>query len=127
MGTLLVLVGFFVVMGFAVQYFLTIAKETVPVNPWPHIAIFGGGALVAVLGAILDPNVVTILLAVTTAATGIFLIWLLGQRRVPDGELIVEVSDPFPELIAPNQNGKMIDISDLLGQRILFKFFRGSW
>ena len=92
-----------------------------------YVALFAGGTVFALIGAFLAPSAVTIALALLADATGIFFIWLLGQRRLPDGELIVAVGDPFPELVAPNQDGEWVDSSALRGQRILFKFFRGSW
>ena len=85
--------------------------------------------------AIADPDVrgrdtmrlFSITLAALAAITGIFLVWLLAQRRTPDGALIVHVGQVLPPLAASNQDGKLVDIADLGGQRILFKFFRGSW
>lgn len=127
MGLFLALSGFIIVVGAAIQYFMTIAKETVPAEVQVHVLLFGGGTLIALMGALLAPNAVTITLAIFAAAIGIFLLWLLVQRRVPDGELIVGIGDLMPALVAPNQDGELVDIADLRGQRIMFKFFRGSW
>ena len=119
--------GFLIVAGAAIHYFLTIDKETVPEDVRPHTVLWGVGAAISILGALLAPSLVTIVLAVVAAVTGGFLIWLVGQRRVPDGELIVDVGDALPELVAPNQDGEIINLADLRGQRVLLKFFRGSW
>ena len=127
MGLFLALSGFIIVVGAAIQYFMTIAKETVPAEVQVHVLLFGGGTLIALMGALLAPNAVTITLAIFAAAIGIFLLWLLVQRRVPDGELIVGIGDLMPALVAPNQDVELVDIADLRGQRIMFKFFRGSW
>ena len=57
----------------------------------------------------------------------VFLLWLLGQRRTPDGELIAKIGEVLPELAAPNQSGDMVSLNDLRGRRVLLKFYRGHW
>jgi hypothetical protein len=127
MGYFLTLGGFLLVLVAMIQYFMTIAKETVSEDVRPYVALFGGGAVISVIGAFLAPGAGTIILAALAVATGGFLIWLLGQRQVPDGELIVRVGEILPPLAALNQEGELVDIADLRGQRVLLKIFRGSW
>ncbi len=123
----LALTGFAVVNGAMIHYFATIAKERVPVDVRPHSAAFGAGGLLGLAGIIAGPSAATLALGIMAASTGGFLLWLISQRRTPDGELIAKIGETLPDLSAPNQDGEQVRIADLRGRRVLLKFYRGHW
>lgn len=127
MGFNLALAGFVIVNIAMGHYFTTIAKEKVPESVVPHSVALVLGGLLGIAGIILAPSAATSGLGGGAAFFAGFLLWLLGQRRTPDGELIAKIGDVLPEFSAPNHNGQMIRIADLRGRRALLKFYRGHW
>ena len=65
--------------------------------------------------------------ALTGAGTAGLMLSLLGLRRLPDGALIARVGAPMPPASALDERGRPFELASLRGQRVLFKFFRGSW
>lgn len=124
---ILAVTGLVVVNVAMTHYFMTIARETVPEDVRPHAAVLALGAVISVAAIGLSPSATTIALGVPSVAFAALLLWLLGQRRLPDGALIARVGEPMPELEAPDHDGKPVRLSDLKGQRVMFKFFRGFW
>ncbi|TFH22088.1 MAG: hypothetical protein E4H03_09215 [Myxococcales bacterium] len=127
MVLILAVIGFVLVNGAMIHYFMTIAKETVPEDLRPHAAVLVLGAAIGAAAIGLSPSAATIALGVPGVAFAAFLLWLFGQRRVPDGSLIARVGELMPKLEAPDQDGKLVRLSDMKGQRVMFKFFRGFW
>lgn len=121
------IVGFVLVNAAMTHYFMTIAKEAVPDDVRPHAAVLVLGATISAAAIGLSPNAATIALGVPSMGFAAFLLWLFGQRRVPDGTLIARLGEPMPELEAADQDGKLVRLSDLKGRRVMFKFFRGFW
>ncbi len=123
----LAVIGLVVVNVAMTHYFMTIAKEAVPEDVRAHGAVLVMGAAISVTAIGLSPSAATIVLGVSSVAFATLLLWLFGQRRLPDGALITRVGQPMPELEAPDQDGKLVRLSDLKGRRVMFKFFRGFW
>jgi len=108
-------------------YLHTIVGERAPVEVGPFRAVLLLGIGVSAVGAWLGPTLTTIALLAATAGMGTFILWLLTYRELPDGELIAAVGAPMPPMVAMDHTGSEFDLADLVGQRVLFKFFRGSW
>ncbi len=123
----LALLGFGLVMGVTFQYFTTIAKETVPEDVRVYEVLFAVSGALAVAAVVVEPAAGPIILGALTVPLAGFLVWLLAQRRTPDGALIARVGEPMPPLRALDHEGRPVDLADLRGRRVLFKFFRGSW
>lgn len=127
------LISFGVMMVGLVWYFSTIPKMKVPKNPillqffmlvalvigiyaiWKSL----GGGTWHVLGAIV-PSV----FAITMAA---FILWVLTMRKTPVGDIKVKVGDSILPFEVKTWEGKEFSSKELLGNRTLFKFFRGGW
>ena len=127
MGLTMALLGFALVNVAMVHYFVTIANENVPESIGPHGSAFAVGGVLGVGGMLLAPGAATFGFGGMAVFFAVFLLWLLGQRRTPDGELIAKIGEVLPELAAPNQNGDMVSLDDLRGRRVLLKFYRGHW
>lgn len=127
LGITFAIVGFVFVNGAMTQYFLTINREEVPENILPHQVVLALGVVLAILGLALAPGALTSILGALSISTGGLILFLLSQRRLPDGNLIAEVGEPMPALAAPDQDGASWDLSAHRGQRLMIKFFRGSW
>jgi hypothetical protein len=127
MGMLPAGLGFSLVMGAITWYFLTISVEKVPVSVTPFTGVLVLGMLASLAGVALDPGLLPGGLAAVTVGMGGFVLYLLPLRKLPDGALIAQLGAPMPELIAIDQDGQSVDFADLKGQRVMLKFFRGSW
>jgi hypothetical protein len=127
MGPIIALAGFLITQGVISWYFTVINREKVPVSVGPFAgAILAGMALTAVAVA-LEPGVLTGTLLGLNGVMGGGILWLLTQRKLPDGELIAAVGQPMPPLSAPDNTGAPFVLASLKGRRVMLKFFRGSW
>ncbi|TNE51686.1 MAG: hypothetical protein EP343_03130 [Deltaproteobacteria bacterium] len=126
-GPILSMVGFAIVLSAISWYFLIIDAEKVPkrVGGFASALVMGSG--ISLTGLVLSPSAFTGTITGVAALLGSFILWLLTQRRLPDGQLVVGVGDPMPPLIALDPHRKSFDLSKLKGQRVMVKFFRGSW
>lgn len=127
MAPILALAGLVVVLGAMTHYFATIAQERVPRDLRPHGAVIAIGGALGAIAIVMAPAPGTIVLGILAVSFAAFLLWLFGQRRLPDGKLVVGVGDPMPEVQALDSGGRPFRLEDLQGRRVLFKFFRGSW
>ena len=66
-------------------------------------------------------------LAIPAAILSLFFFFLLTQRKTPVGEITVAVGDTLPAFEALLSDGKGFHSDSMAGQRLLLKFFRGSW
>ena len=127
MTPIIALTGFLLTQGVITWYFAIIHREKVPVSVGPFAgAILAGMSLTAVAVA-MEPGILTGILFGVNALMGGGILWLLTQRKLPDGELIAAVGQPMPFLSAPDDTGAAFDLTDLKGKRVMVKFFRGSW
>ncbi len=127
MGLTFAAVGFVAVLAAITWYFSIISAETVPKSVGPFAGVLIGGIVVADLGVALAPSVATALLAGLTLLLGGSVLYLLPLRKLPDGELVARIGEPMPPLVALDQDGERFDLTSLRGQRVMVKFFRGSW
>ncbi|MCA9617961.1 MAG: hypothetical protein KC731_03005 [Myxococcales bacterium] len=129
---LLVGVGFVAVLIGWGTYLAAIPKG-VPDKPLAALAATQGGAVAALAGlawSSASPTTLGWLLwiaAPTVALTGLGFALLYSQRKVPAGELQVRVGAPMIDFETVDHTGQPFATSSLRGQRVLLKFFRGSW
>lgn len=116
-----------------ITYFATVPSGRVPERPVGHVVLQLGALGLAVtslagapgrLGAAQGASIG--MAVVGAGGAGLFL-WLLTQRRTPVGDLRVAVGDPLLPFRATTSSGATFDTASLAGQRVLLKFFRGSW
>ncbi|HHH31330.1 MAG TPA: hypothetical protein ENK57_23695 [Polyangiaceae bacterium] len=113
-------------------YMATISEGRVPERPTATFVLTLGGAAVAVVGVALAAKEAA-WSAATLAPAGFavfmagFFAFLFSIRRVPEGNLQVEVGEPLLPFEAKRADGSAFSTDDLKGKRVLLKFFRGSW
>ena len=57
----------------------------------------------------------------------LFFFWLLTQRKTPIGELQLSMGDQLLPFEAVTSDGTPFSSKEMVGKRVLFKFFRGGW
>lgn len=120
-------VGTLLVMGSTLWYFLTINREKVPVGVAPYVSALVVCGTASVAGFALGPGVATGALFALSALTSAGMLFLVSQRKLPDGELIARVGAPMPDFTAIDGHGQPFDLQSMKGRRLMVKFFRGSW
>ncbi len=123
----LALAGFLIVHVPMFYYFTLIGREKVPVSVLPYNVAMVLGVALGLGGIIAAPALATGVLGGFAVAMGAFFLWLMSMRKLPDGTLIAKLGEPLPELSAPDQDGQLVRLADLRGQRVMLNFFRGSW
>ncbi len=115
-----------------VHYLATIPRGSVPRVPRLMFATQGGGVSLGLASLLwasttgsLGPALVGVCGATFMAAAGFF--WLYGQRATPVGELRARVGAPMLAFETANSAGQLVHTDQWRGQRVLLKFFRGSW
>ncbi len=108
-------------------YLASIARNTVAKEPWGSAILLmlsagaGGYAIVA------KPALVTIAPGAMSITMGALFLYLLSQRVTPVGDIAIKVGDRLLPFQAKNADGSAFSSASLDGNRILLKFFRGSW
>ena len=122
-----------VVMGTWIIYLRTIPKMKVPVNPTGSKVLqsigmgLGGSAIILNFQGIESSGLVFLIPAVFAVLMGGGFFWLLAQRKTPVGDLKVKVGDKLFPFAATTSEGAKFHSDELVGKRILLKFFRGGW
>ncbi len=125
-------VGLLLVLGAWVQYLASIPEERVAVRPRGTVTVQSLGVLLSACGTWLAWRGGTgwigaaVLLAVGSGLMAFF-IYLIRTAPLPDGDLQVAVGDQLPSFAASDVDGRTFRSEELEGQRVLLKFFRGSW
>ena len=108
-------------------YLVAIARSKLSGLPWGSmvlmLAALGGGGF-AIASQPTAPVIAPA--AVGMVMSGLFL-WLLSVRKTPIGDIRVSVGDSLMPFAAQLGDGTQFKSGSLTGQRILLKFFRGSW
>ena len=116
-----------------VAYFIKVYDNATPQRPVGSMILEVGGALSAVAAIVLSfadggsPGAGVIVPAALALPMGLLFPALMSQRKTPVGDLRVEVGDSMLPFRAQTSEGVPFDSDELLGRRVLFKFFRGGW
>jgi hypothetical protein len=122
-----------VVLSTWISYLIAIPRNKVPVRPIGSIFMQCLGialALSAILGRDQSSGfsvVAVIIPAYFSLIMGLLFLWLLTQRKTPLGELKVKVGDKILPFEAKTSDGARFHTDELVGNRVLLKFFRGGW
>ena len=125
--------GFAMVAGTVLAYFRTITRNTVPVRVTAVVVQLCSGMALAVAAIVWSYvcdgslGLLVAAFAVSTVMFGAMLLWLLTQRKIPAGDLQVEVGDRWLSFAAVTSTGAAFHSDALAGKRTLLKFFRGGW
>ena len=85
-----------------------------------HAISLSGGLSLLLKTAIVIPFIFTLLL-------GSVFTFLLLQKKPPLNEIKVDLGDSFLPFSSTDTGGQPFSTNDLKGQRVLLKFYRGSW
>ncbi len=96
MGSLLAGLGFIVTGVSSLHYLSRIPSETVPERPWAHRAGLALGALVALVGLVLQPGLAAGILAATTLGIAVLHLKTLAEHALPPASPAVVVGSPLP-------------------------------
>jgi hypothetical protein len=125
--------SFLVVLATWITYFRTIPKMKVPVNPIGSKVFQSIGLALGACAIVLsfqDSNMFSLAVfipAFLALMFSLFFFWLLTQRKTPIGDLKVKVGDKLLPFTATTSSGVTFHSDELIGERILLKFFRGGW
>jgi len=114
-------------------YLASIPAGKVPVRPVGSVMLQCTGVTLA-LGGVLhwvrgaDAHAAAVFAPAGLAVVmGGFFLFLLSQRKTPVGDIKVAVGDKLLPFEARTAEGFDFHSEALMGQRTLFKFFRGAW
>ena len=108
-------------------YLRSIPRGGVARRPVGHVLTHLLGIDLAVAALTTTPTVPVAVPAASGLILGAAFLGLLSQRKTPLGSLKVAVGDPLLPFRCQDSDGAWFESSSLDGQRILLKFFRGSW
>lgn len=115
------------------MYFSKLMKNKVPVFPIGLIVSLLLGITsasvaiyIAIPGSVLSV-IPVVLLSSISIFMGCFFLWVLSQRKTPVGNIKVRVGDSLIPFSVKAANGHNFSTNDLMGKRVLLKFYRGSW
>jgi len=118
--------------GIAV-YFSKLMKNKVPVFPLGLILSLLVGISLSVYALWLAiPTTVLNALPVAVLASiaifmSVFFLWILSQKNTPIGNIKVSVGDVLIPFTVNTAEGTPFSTDDVIGKRVLLKFYRGSW
>ncbi|MFT4627173.1 MAG: hypothetical protein ACI8PZ_005854 [Myxococcota bacterium] len=121
------ILGTLLTQGVIVWYLAVINAEKVPVAVGPIAAAILAGLTLTVAAMALEPSAAIGTLLSLDLAVGGLILWLLTLRKMPAGQLTAVVGQPMPELATTDHTGAPFDLANLKRQRVMVKFFRGSW
>lgn len=125
--------GFALLVVLTVFYFRAIPRGTVSKKVGTFRTGLLTGAAFCLIGLVFGIAESTTMNAMTyvTAIVGLFvsvsMLWLLTQRRVPEGDLKIVVGDPLIAFDAKFSDGSAFNTNEFANRRILLKFYRGGW
>ena len=128
----------FAVLGFVSvfagwgHYLSTIPRDVVPRVPMLMFVTQGAGLILAITSVVFGSStevtaVAPMVFAGFAIFMGVFFFILYSLRKTPLGQLQVQVDAPMLAFETLDSNGALVRSDDWRGQRILLKFFRGSW
>lgn len=118
------LVGFLITLGTIGRWFMRAWSVDIPKSPIVFQLLSGIGGILGLLALTIRPGDPMALAAIGLAALYIFLSSTSGQRTGEDG---LKVGDDIPLFSLPDDNDVQFDSTNLVGSRVLLKFFRGHW
>ena len=127
------MIGFAVVLVSIILYFRTIPRGTVPEKVGGFAAKLATGVALSAFGVYLGltgdgtAGLLVYLPAGLGLFFGLFILWVLTQRKTPLGNIKIKVGDKVLPFTARSSDGSPFDSSELSGKRVLLKFYRGGW
>ena len=127
------MIGFAVVLVTIILYFRTIPRGTVPEKVGGFAAKLAVGVALSAFGVFLGltgdgaAGLLVYLPAGLGLFFGLFILWVLTQRKTPLGDIKVKAGDDIPPFTAKTSAGAPFDSGELSGKRVLLKFYRGGW
>lgn len=109
------------------MYLRSIPRGGVARRPVGHVLTHLLGIGLAATALATTPTAPVAVPAAGGLVLGVAFLGLLSLRKTPLGSLKVAVGDPLLPFRCQDSDGAWFESSSLQGQRVLLKFFRGSW
>jgi len=131
-------IGPLVTLAGLISYFLVFARWPVLRDfPWVNLPVVLAGAAVSVVGfwraffrsALWRGKVLgTLGLVFSLLAAGLFngYVFVLSSM-LPETTRVTSDLEYAPEIALPDQQGRLVSLTDLRGRKVIVTFFRGFW
>ncbi len=126
-GSVFIIVALGIVMGAAAAYWPQVKALRVPLRPVGYQAAMVLGMLLAIMGLVKDPGLLSGMAAALAILAGGSFLFVTLTSRLPDKLPSAGVGQPAPDFTARDADGKNFTLSSLKGRTVLLKFFRGYW
>ena len=133
MAVLVSLVGLVILITGVIRYLATIVKNNVPDVPYSLFFTLAIGAASGVysLYLVASDSLMMIIAVAIPASISLFIsgffTFIFTQKNTPIGNIKVKVGDRILPFSAMNADGQEFSDSQWQNQRVLLKFYRGSW
>ena len=126
-GTVLAFVAFLLVAGSLALWFRAMNQVRLPRTRAGLVACWLGGALLGVVALVQGAGWLGALPAGLAILAGCFFSFTVAISRQQVAAEAIAVGDSLPDWSAPDEHGGRFERSQLQGQPVLLKFFRGHW
>ena len=126
-GSVFILVALGIVVGTVAAYWPQVKALRVPLRPVGYQALMVLGILLALMGLVKEPGLLSGMAAALAILAGGSFLFVTLTSRLPDKLPSAAVGQPAPNFSARDADGKNFTLSSLKGKTVLLKFFRGYW
>jgi uncharacterized membrane protein YhhN len=126
-GSVLILVALGLVVGSVAAYWPKVKALRVPLRPVGYQAAMVLGMLLALMGLVKEPGLLSGMAASLAVLAGGSFLFVTLTSRLPDKFPSAAVGQLAPDFTARDSDGKNFTLSSLEGRTVLLKFFRGYW
>ncbi len=126
-GSVLILVALGIVVGTVAAYWPQVKALRVPLRPVGYQALMVPGILLALMGLVKEPGLLSGMAASLAILAGSLFLFVTLTSRLPEKRPSAGVGQPAPDFTARDADDKNFTLSSLKGRTVLLKFFRGYW
>ncbi len=126
-GYVLILVALGLVVGTVAVYWPKVKALRVPLRPVGYQAAMVLGIVLALIGFVKDPGLLSGMAASLAILAGGSFLFITLTSGLPEKLPSAGVDQPAPDFSAKDADGNNFTLSSLKGRTVLLKFFRGYW
>jgi peroxiredoxin len=126
-GLALAAASLLAVIGNLATHYPKIKNNHAPLRPRREQAVMALALLLAICGFLLQPGIAGYLLGGVAGILAFMFLLATATSGLPQRKPDVSVGTTAPDFVATDANGREFQLSDLHGQPVLMKFYRGYW